>query len=90
VTNLFSKGKKTKKRVPKQTKTKKKKKQKQNSAIKQKKFCYKTEKKNHSGTTTNQSMKCLMGEPAVNHWGTVGTTTKEHILSWFPKMSTCS
>lgn len=91
MTNLFSKGRKNEKKVPKQTKTKKEEKTKTQFRHKTKQFCHKRkEKKNHSGTTTNQSMKCLMGEPAVNHWGTVGTTPKEHVLTWFPKMGTCS
>lgn len=69
-----------------QNKTKKKKKQKTQFRHKTKQFCHKRKKKkkNHSGTTTtNQSVKCLMGEPAVNHWGNRGTKykrTRSHLV----------
>ncbi len=90
MTNLFCKGRKNEKKSPKANQNKKEEKTKTQFRHKTKKFCHKRNKKNHSGTTTNQSMKCLMGEPAVNHWGTLGTSTKEHVLTWFPKMGTCS
>ncbi len=77
---------KTKKRVPKQTKTKKKKKQKHNSAIKQKNSAIIERKKKpfwHNHQPINEVFD-------VNYWGTLGTSTKEHVLIWFPKMGTCS
>jgi TPP-dependent 2-oxoacid decarboxylase len=55
VTNLFSMGIKTKKKVPKQTKTKKKKKQKHNSAIKQNNSAIKEKKR-----------KTILAQPPTN------------------------